>query len=499
MALNAEKSAPERIPPNPKLLIEALRSIGYSFEGAVADVIDNSIGAKARNVLVRFVHGEERIEKIIIADDGVGMSEAHLAESMRFGSGTEKTLESLSKFGLGMKLASLSQGTALTVLTRSGGEASGRRWTVAGIGEDWYCEILSVDEVTSLLKGPYAPVKLGEHGTVVVWSDLDKVKVRKGGVDHTIHYLVDKLELHLGLHFHRFIEDQRVRVWIDIQPLSGDMNGVRQEVEALNPFGYEPKQAKFGPRGVPLDLSPFGELVMDGHIWPVNSSSRTYRLDGAAGRQGFYFYRNDRLIQAGGWNDLRLDTEPHLSLARVRIELPSTLDAQFSLDVQKASIKAPPVFLATLKTAMANSKSTFAGYLRDAQQAYRKQEREKPENLPLVPGAGLGSQLRQVLKETMAPNERRVREVAFEWVDLESGEFFEIDRDELTIRMNRAFRARLLDGRKASSADLPIVKVLLFLLLEDVVDSGRLSGQQQAWIEKCNKSLRQAMKTLRSE
>jgi len=489
----------ERIPPNPKLLIHALRSIGYSFEGAVADIIDNSISAKARNVLVRIVRGDERVERLIIADDGTGMSETHLAEAMRFGAGTEKTLESLSKFGLGLKLASLSQGTELTVVTRSGGAISGRRWTVETIGEDWYCEVVPASEVRNLLKGPWGDVDISKRGTVVIWSDLDKIKVKKGGLDQTIRGLFEKLKLHLGLHFHRFIEDKRVRISIDSQPVDGEMNDVREDVAALNPFDYDIQQTKFPPRAFPLDLSPVGELVMEAHIWPPNSTSKNYKLDRAAGRQGFYFYRNDRLIQAGGWNDLREDTEPHLSLARVMIDLPPQFDSYFSLDVQKASIKAPPIFVTALRTAVDSQKSLFHAYLKEAQAAYRKQERQNPDNFPMVPADGLAAQLRQGLKDVLAPDEKRVREVGFEWADLESGEFFELDRDNFVIRLNRHFRSRLLDGRKASPNDLPLIKVLMFLLVHDVMDSGRLSAQQKEWLDDCNKALGQVMKAMRTE
>jgi hypothetical protein len=150
------------------------------------------------------------------------------------------------------------------------------------------------------------------------------------------------------------------------------MNDAQEEVAALNPFDYDTQQTKFQPRAFPLDLSPLGTLIMEAHIWPPRSTSKNYKLDRAVGRQGFYFYRNDRLLQAGGWNDLRADTEPHLSLARVMIDLPPQFDAYFSLDVQKASIKAPPSFLTTLKAAVDNQKSGFGAYLREAERAYRK-------------------------------------------------------------------------------------------------------------------------------
>jgi hypothetical protein len=45
----------ETLSPNYAKLDTALRSIGYSFEAAVADIIDNAIDARAKAVLTRFV------------------------------------------------------------------------------------------------------------------------------------------------------------------------------------------------------------------------------------------------------------------------------------------------------------------------------------------------------------------------------------------------------------------------------------------------------------
>ncbi|MBZ4408972.1 ATP-binding protein [Myxococcus sp. XM-1-1-1] len=480
------------------MLIQALRSIGYSLEQAVADIIDNSISAKSRNVLVRLVRTDEAIEQVLIVDDGTGMSERRLHEAMRFGADTEKSLESLSKFGMGLKLASLSQATELTVGTRNAGIASGRRWTVESISDDWRCDMVPRPEITRLLKGSWGPVDVSRNGTVVAWSDLDRIRVGKGGLDATIKRLMDRLRLHLGLHFHRFLEDKRIRIWLDSQQAGAEPNDVRFEVEALNPFSYDRSGDPAYPRAFPLDLGDLGELLMEAHVWPANSPERTYKLDSAANRQGFYFYRNDRLIQAGGWNDIR-DTEPHSSLARVVIDLPPKLDSHFSLDVQKSSIKAPPVFTTALRNAVDGRKTKFSEYLKTAQSIYRKQERANPDNFPLVPVDGLPAYLRDNLRETLAPNERRVRQVNFEWADIEGGDFFEIDREGLVIRLNRTYRNRVLGNRRPSAADAPLLKVLLFLLLQEDLDSGRVSRKQREWLDTCNRALAHAMKVLRTD
>src|SRR5438094_7712633 len=98
-------STEELLPPNYDKLDVALRAIGYSFEVAVADVVDNSIDAKAKNVTVRLLTRKDGHLDLAIWDDGCGMGEATLKEAMRFGADVSGDLERLGKFGLGLKLA----------------------------------------------------------------------------------------------------------------------------------------------------------------------------------------------------------------------------------------------------------------------------------------------------------------------------------------------------------------------------------------------------------
>src|SRR6185295_8851854 len=141
-----------------------------------------------------------------------------------------------------------------------------------------------------------------------------------------------------------------------------------------------------------------------------------YSLGGsAAAKQGFYFYRNDRLIQVGGWNKLRdHETDPHLSLARVAVDLPPDMDSLFHLDVQKSSLDVPAGFDNAVKAAMAGALS-WSDYLRDAQAAYRRGESAAPENAPVVLGKGVTRGLQSRAKKVLTQGEKRQRKVQFKW------------------------------------------------------------------------------------
>jgi signal transduction histidine kinase len=119
-------SSEEPLLPNYSKLDTALRSIGYSFESAVADVVDNAIDAQARNVLVRLILRRDGRLDLVIRDDGQGMDSQVLREAMRFGSDISGELRRLGKFGLGLKLASLSQARSLTVISSRGKTLRGR-------------------------------------------------------------------------------------------------------------------------------------------------------------------------------------------------------------------------------------------------------------------------------------------------------------------------------------------------------------------------------------
>jgi len=135
------------LPPSAPDLLESMRAIGYSFEAALADLIDNSIAAGARNVNIRF--SANNAPYIAVIDDGAGMSPQDLTDAMRHGSrnpGIRRDALDLGRFGLGLKTASLSQCRTLTVVSLRDGVVSARRWDLDYIARrrDWW--LLNIPE-----------------------------------------------------------------------------------------------------------------------------------------------------------------------------------------------------------------------------------------------------------------------------------------------------------------------------------------------------------------
>lgn len=106
--------------PTADILMMSMRAMGYSFESAVADIVDNSISAAAKRISIRFPIDPSELY-VAICDDGYGMSSEELFDAMKYGSEQKRNGRSesdLGRFGLGLKSASLSQCRKLTVASK---------------------------------------------------------------------------------------------------------------------------------------------------------------------------------------------------------------------------------------------------------------------------------------------------------------------------------------------------------------------------------------------
>lgn len=323
------------LPPRASSLVESLRDMGYSLRTALADVIDNSITAEARNIhLLADTH--HAVPAIGILDDGIGMSEEELFEAMR--PGTRSPLETrsdtdLGRFGLGLKTASFSQCRRLTVVTRKDSAVSCATWDLDKVAERdrWVVEI--PDSANSVRWSE----RLLKNGTLVVWEKLDRLVALGRQEDrHDLVRQLDEAASHVEFVFHRFLSGREGK------RLVISMND--RNLRPFDPFHSNHSATQHHQEEV---------IRLDGaeiRIWPVTlphhdkvSSDDWKKYAGPEGyvsNQGFYLYRNRRLIVHGTW--FRLARQLELTkLARVGIDIPNTLDAEWKIDVRKASAQPP--------------------------------------------------------------------------------------------------------------------------------------------------------------
>ncbi len=481
MSTKADVLSPEvigraTIEPDAAGVLQAISRIGYRLEEALADLIDNSIDAKAKKVLIRFFRDGDRLTDLAVVDDGDGMPETTLEEAMRFGSRIKKGAAELGKYGMGMKSASLNHADTLVVITRQGRTVCGRRWTTESIQDGWKLEKLDPAGAKQVIERDWSVVDPSKSGTVILWERIHRFRAA-GNAGRTFAALSKVITKHLGLVFHRFIESGQLELYLDLQDVSGG-TGLTVRVEPLNPFPLAS-----GCDGYPADfhtkLGMYGNLALRAYIWPPNVPDAGYKLGGkVAQRQGLYFFRNDRLIQAGGWNGWRDDAEPHSSLARVQVDLPPSFDDAFAISVQKDGVDAPPGFIEVLDAAR-SGRTTFSDYIRDAIDLYRSAETQGQNVRPVVT-KGLRASLRKRLIEAIIDTDEATHATGVEirWTPgLEADEVFRVGPGERVILLNETLRSTVLDGAAATSGDAPVFKTLLFCLLADDVLKNRTTKQ----------------------
>jgi hypothetical protein len=467
--------------PDPSRMVHALSQIGYRLEDAVADLVDNSLTAGASSVLIRFLHDGDKLISLAIADDGSGMTSPALEDAMRFGSKEDKRSEVLSKFGMGLKLASLSHCNAFTVYTRRNRRSAARHWSVENISAGWLLEQIPAVASREVMREEWADLDLERNGTIVFWDRLKGFPQHKRGLRSALSLVERRLRLHLGLTFHRFIERGALSIKIDQQLVGRRTRPFHIEIDPLNPFNYPASGSNCFPMTMETDeIDGIGKLQFDAHIWPPHSEDKEYRLGKrAASHQGFYIYRNDRLIQPGGWNGVvNDDAEPHSSLARVSLDLPGDFDDLFGLNVQKSAVVTPLGFAEAVRVAKSSDGVTWEDYRKYSIQAYRQVNKI---SLEPVPGRGFPRVYSQMFAaETGSPIKLKTRSHLSESISL--------DLERRIIFVDSRMKKTGKNGASAKSWDA--FAVLLFETFAGAFRRDCLSVAYQRKLSQMNKVFR---------
>lgn len=323
--------------PEASSMIETFRAIGYSIEAAVADVIDNSISAEAKNIWLDFEwKGSETW--VSIKDDGFGMNNEELIQAMKPGSKNPldgRSCKDLGRFGLGLKTASFSQCRKLTVLSKKEGfQQAFWTWDLDYVKESGKWELIK------FLPDPKMEPEIvnQKSGTIVLWNDIDRL-VKNFHKDDAkalekFLFVMEQVKNHLSMVFHRFIESGSIKIWFQ-----------GRQIKAWNPFLISESATQIFPN----ELLNDGKVIVKGFVLPHKSkiSEEKYKeAEGPKGwgeQQGFYVYRNERLLLSGDWLGI-YRKEEHYKLARIQIDLPNSLDSEWQIDIKK-SIARPPMVL----------------------------------------------------------------------------------------------------------------------------------------------------------
>ena len=340
-------------PPRAGAMLEALRGLGYSTAAALADIIDNSVSAGSTEVRVDFAWAGAG-SRVSVLDDGRGMDDATLESAMRLGDKNPldaRDPNDLGRFGMGLKTASFSQCRRLTVASVRNGSRSCLRWDLDALAANPDGGWLLFEGTAAGSESLLDPLSGRQSGTLVVWELLDRI-VTDGYAAEDFVDLIDRVEAHLAMIFHRLLQgpQARLRVLLNGRP-----------VAPWDPF-MSGHPAKPWDSPVARQRTAEGLVSVECHVLPHKDKLSAEEFESGAGpegwnaQQGFYVYRNGRLLVAGGWLGLgqgrAWNREESYRLARLRLDIPNTADAAWKIDIRKATAR-PPVSLRPWLTALA--------------------------------------------------------------------------------------------------------------------------------------------------
>lgn len=336
----------EHIPsiPEAKLLLASLRSVGYTEETAIADIIDNCISAHANKIDILFDWNNKRI---LIIDNGSGMIAADLIENMRIGSSDpdqERSEDDLGRFGMGMKTAAFSLGKMLTVVTKTDEVVSNAVWDLDQIPQiGWNLIVRDPGEIEE-----YSAM-LSEQGTVVAIEKLDRVidLSNEAKAKKKFYTIAGKVEKHIALTFHRFIEEDDLFIRLNENPIA-----------SWNPFILSNSATQELPDETIWSDDGKSEVTIQPYVLPHKTKFASDDDYQAAGgfkgwnyHQGVYVYRNRRLIICGTWFDY-IKKEPAYNLARIKVDISASSDEDWKIDIKKSAASLPGYVRETVERAI---------------------------------------------------------------------------------------------------------------------------------------------------
>lgn len=458
-----------------------VKSLGanHTLESAIADLVDNSIDAGASRVSIRLLTRNDRLTQVEVLDNGKGMDAAAANAAMTIGHQREYVEGDLGHFGMGLKAASFGHSDVLTVWSnRYGATPVGRRIRRADFSKDFTCEVLSADVAAE--HAANREVVLGSvEGTSIVWTDVRNA-YRGRNPDEARSWLSTRneaLRSHLGVTFHRLLTAKRLQIDVLIDELGQALAGPGIPVLPIDPFNY----ATSGHPEYPKDLiAQAGEtkVKLTCHLWPAKSDVTGFRIGAKSGEQfqGFYIYRNDRLLQAGGWSDTATPSAAR-QLARVILEDTGAIGPFVTMNPEKSGLKFEPVFHDAINKAEAHDGTTFLTFLQDAESIYTDATKRKRQRKPVIrPDKGVAPAVRKRIGAELSFIDGDA--VNIKWKRMPAGEFLDVDHPAKTLWLNSRYRA-LFAPYGGSLNDAPVLKALVFLLTHHVFEGQHLGSRDK--------------------
>lgn len=458
-----------------------VKSLGanHTLESAIADLVDNSIDAGATRVSVRLLTREDRLAQVEVLDNGTGMDGNAINAAMTIGHQRDYTERDLGHFGMGLKAASFGHSDVLTVWsTKYGATPVGRRIRRADFSKDFTCEVLSADVAAEHGTDREIILRSGV-GTSVVWTEIRNAYHGHSSAEARIWLTTrnDALRSHLGATFHRLLADKRLHidVLIDEQGEALELPGV--PVLPIDPFGYATSGHPEYPKMLVAKVGD-ARFKLTCHIWPAKSDITGFRIGAKTGEQfqGFFIYRNDRLLQVGGWSDMANHSSAR-QLARVTLDVTEAIGSVLTMNPEKSGLRFEPIFHDAISRAAASDETTFTEYLQDAESIFTNANKRKRQRKPVIkPDKGFAPTVRKRIGIELPFLDGD--SVNLKWRRMDAEEFFDVDLPAKTLWLNSRYRA-LFAPSGGSLNDAPVLKALMFLLTHHVFEGRHLGSRDR--------------------
>lgn len=470
----------------------------HDFKSALADLVDNSIDASATKIRIRFVQRKSSILSIQIIDNGRGMSESELKLAMTFGARRDYGSSDLGHFGLGLKVASLSQAEAFEVYSRiEWGEAVGRRMD-RNVSKDFRVAVLADGHANERLDN-LSGIDF-KHGTLVEWFGLEDV-IHTPDEAETIEWRNERLRMireHLGIIFHRHLESDKVQIDIDTFDVERKRTLPPTRVDPIDPFKDSLTSSGY-PKEFEIVLSDGGTSVMEMHIFPARLATASFNLYNESGesRQGIYAYRRGRLLSVGqNWAGARV-LKKEYGLGRIKIDLNSTNEHLVTINPEKLSPSySQDLIQGILKShASDNPECNLEIYFSDLSAFHRESKKTKKREIQLVePGSGINPSVLDILNNLQDFADFETIDIRI--ISLPPSELFRADRVRRRIDISVEFIRKMYGhSRRLNNSDAQILKILIYFLLEsDFKVEQRWSENREAKHKLINSVLLQALK-----
>lgn len=319
-------------------LIDVFSSSGYTMESAIADIIDNSISAYAKNILIIWNPKQKDILRII--DDGIGMNKNELRDSIILAKKSVKdrnNLNDLGKFSVGLKTASMSYANKLKIVTKQ------KLKTYIAVEID-FLRIKENEKWLATTIEPLVEDKFDyfESGTCITWNDI-KVEDDIYKDDRSILNKLSRLEQHVSHVFGFIMLNKKVKIYL---------NSFDYLIKPYDPFFIQENSKIIQETEITYKNE---KIHITSYILPTTTNFKKNDKDrligrGLAEQQGFYVYRNDRLIYEGGWlniDGLKIDNKSNY--ARIKVNINNRLDSEFKLNYEKSKVQLPESLILEFK------------------------------------------------------------------------------------------------------------------------------------------------------